>query len=80
MRPTTWSLLVNLVLVSSAWGAVFPSSSWKDVQQIPGNAVPNKFIVEVDNTKDIPGKRELHSREVHPFNPYSAHLPDINGT
>lgn len=64
MQVLAWSLLANLVFISSTWASVFPSASWKDAQQNPGNAVPNKFIVEVDNAGDIPGKRGLHAREV----------------
>ncbi|CAL1706297.1 unnamed protein product [Somion occarium] len=48
------------------WGSKFPPSSIKDAST-PGNIVPNKFIVEVEDASSIPGKRDtgLVSREAH---------------
>lgn len=66
MKAFVWSYLFFLALASTGFAAKFPVSAWKDAskQTIPGNAVPNKFIVEVADIGDIPGKREVNARDV----------------
>ncbi|KAK7692412.1 hypothetical protein QCA50_004037 [Cerrena zonata] len=58
--------LAGLLSPASVWAATFPTSSIKNASP-PGNIVPNKFIVEVDNAANIPSKRDsgLSSREAH---------------
>ncbi|KAI0663397.1 subtilisin-like protease [Cubamyces menziesii] len=64
MLPTVSSVFVSLVLAGHALGAKFSQSAIS--QSIGaasfGNTVPNKFIVEVADAGDIPGKRSLDSR------------------
>ena len=66
MLPTVSSVFVSLVLAGHALGAKFSQSAIS--QSIGaasfGNTVPNKFIVEVADAGDIPGKRSLDSRTV----------------
>ena len=64
MRSLSWALLLPTLLAGSALASTFPVSSLKGGSSAPGAAVPNKFIVEVDSTSDIPTKRDVESREV----------------
>ena len=66
MKALAWSYLFSLALASTVIAAQFPADAWKDAskQTVPGNAVPNRFIVEVFNPNDIPSKRGLQSRDV----------------
>ncbi|KAI0063549.1 pyrolysin [Artomyces pyxidatus] len=56
--------LVPLILIGSAV-AVVPFSNLNRTASIP--FVQNRFIVEVENPSDIPGKRSLHSPTAHLF-------------
>ena len=63
MKSLAWSLLLPYFLAGSVL-ATFPVP--KGGSAIPGNVVPNKFIVEVNSLSDIPTKRDVVSREVSP--------------
>ncbi|THH29254.1 hypothetical protein EUX98_g4919 [Antrodiella citrinella] len=67
MKTFAWSCLVSWTLAGTTLAAKFPISAWQDAskQSVPGNAVPNKFIVEVESVGDIPGKREVETRNPH---------------
>ncbi|KAL4251463.1 Alkaline protease 1 [Abortiporus biennis] len=66
MKTFAWSALLSFTVNASfAFASTFPPTSWKGVEQAPGNAVPNQFIVEVQDVGDIPSKRDLNSREAH---------------
>ena len=67
MLPTVCSVFVSLVLASHALGAKFSQSAIsRSIGAASfGNTVPNKFIVEVADAGDIPGKRSLDSRTVN---------------
>ena len=64
-----WSYLCALTFASTALAAKFPVDAWKDAtkQNVAGNAVPNKFIVEVADPSDIPTRRGLVTRDVNIF-------------
>ena len=65
MKTSVWALLLPAVLANVALAAKFPASVLKAGGSLPGNIVPNQFIVEVDSASDIPSKRDgLQSREV----------------
>ncbi|KAI0319168.1 pyrolysin [Amylostereum chailletii] len=55
-------VFVQLALAGLAFGKI-PLSSVSRKTSLP--IVPNKFIVEVDNEADIPGKRSLDSTKTH---------------
>ncbi|KAL4251464.1 Alkaline protease 1 [Abortiporus biennis] len=62
----TWPALLNILLwITSTLGSTFPPNSWNGTEHQPGNAIPNQFIVEVENLNDIPSKRDFSSRDVH---------------
>ncbi|TCD66303.1 hypothetical protein EIP91_001549 [Steccherinum ochraceum] len=67
MKSLVWSLFFTLAVAPAVFAAKFPQNAWTDAskQTIPGNAVPNKFIVEVADVSDIPGKRELGAPDSH---------------
>ncbi|KAH8107723.1 subtilisin-like protease [Cristinia sonorae] len=79
MKAFAWSYLCFLAFVSTAFAAKFPANAWKDAtkQSVPGNAVPNKFIVEVADAADIPGKRSLHARAPHEALYHSLRKRDV---
>ncbi|KAI0358577.1 subtilisin-like protease [Trametes cingulata] len=62
MVRTLSAVLLPLALVGSALAAKFSQSSISGGTKGFGNTVPNKFIVEVADPADIPGKRSLDSR------------------
>ncbi|RPD78695.1 subtilisin-like protease [Lentinus tigrinus ALCF2SS1-7] len=54
-----------LAATGSALAAKFSPSSVSRSTTGFGNTLPNKFIVEVDNASDIPGKRAFDTRSAH---------------
>ncbi|KAI0786658.1 pyrolysin [Abortiporus biennis] len=67
MKTSAWWILFTVSLVASTVASIFPSHNWKGgFERQLGNAVPNQFIVEVQDVDDIPSKRdEIYSREAH---------------
>lgn len=63
VRMTT-SALISLALSGAALAAKFSSSSIPRTTTGFKNTIPNKFIVEVAEAADIPGKRSLDTRTV----------------
>lgn len=64
MKAFTWAVIFPALLTGSALGAKFPLSSLRGAKALPGNVVPNRFVVEVESPSDIPTKRDIFSREV----------------
>ncbi len=65
MAPTMVSVFLPLLAATgTAFAAKFSPSSISHATAGFGNTLPNKFIVEVENVNDIPGKRDLDTRSV----------------
>lgn len=66
MVAFVWSYICALAFAGTSLAARFPVDAWKDAakQNVAGNAVPNKFIVEVADPSDIPTRRGLVARDV----------------
>ncbi|KAJ3554568.1 hypothetical protein NM688_g3038 [Phlebia brevispora] len=65
MKLLTWAILSPVLLANSGLGAKFPLSSLKGAKTLPGNIVPNRFVVEVESTSDIPTRRDTFPRDPH---------------
>ncbi|KAI0779500.1 subtilisin-like protease [Fomes fomentarius] len=66
MAPTMASVFLPLLAATgTAFAAKFSPSSISHATAGFGNTLPNKFIVEVENANDIPGKRDLDTRSAH---------------
>ncbi|KAI0745166.1 subtilisin-like protease [Earliella scabrosa] len=66
MAPTMASVILPLLAATgSVFAAKFSPSSITRPNARFGNTLPNKFIVEVENASDIPGKRDLDTRSAH---------------
>ncbi len=65
MAPNMASVFLPLLAATGfALAAKFSPSSVSRVTSGFGNTLPNKFIVEVDDASNIPGKRALETRSV----------------
>jgi hypothetical protein len=56
-----WALLPHFLAASTAFAARAPLSSISKskASKLPGNVVPNQFIIEVDSLSNIPTKRSF---------------------
>ncbi|TFK92708.1 subtilisin-like protease [Polyporus arcularius HHB13444] len=66
MAPNMASVFLPLLAATGfALAAKFSPSSVSRATSGFGNTLPNKFIVEVDDASNIPGKRALETRSAH---------------